>query len=77
MAVAPDEMASLAHRKPRLNRRRTAGDVVTQFVLPLVALSLLGFAGWYVWRNRVVVQTPPPPIEPARSPFAEIGRAHV
>jgi multidrug efflux pump subunit AcrA (membrane-fusion protein) len=43
---------------------------VTQFVLPLIALSLLGFAGWYVWRNRVIVQTPPPPIEPARSPFA-------
>lgn len=70
MAVAPNDIASPAQRKPRLNRRRTVGDFVTQFVLPLVALSLLGFAGWYVWRNRVIVQTPPPPIEPARSPFA-------
>jgi HlyD family secretion protein len=70
MAVAPHDIASAAQRKPRLNRRRTFGDFVTQFVLPLIALSLLGFAGWYVWRNRVVVQTPPPPIEPARSPFA-------
>jgi HlyD family secretion protein len=70
MAVAPNDIASAAQRKPRLNRRRTVGDFVTQFVLPLIALSLLGFAGWYVWRNRVIVQTPPPPIEPARSPFA-------
>jgi HlyD family secretion protein len=70
MAVAPNDIASPAHQKPRLNRRRTVGDFVTQFVLPLIALSLLGFAGWYVWRNRVIVQTPPPPIEPARSPFA-------
>jgi multidrug efflux pump subunit AcrA (membrane-fusion protein) len=70
MAVAPNDMATPAQRKPRLNRRRTVGDFVTQFVLPLIALSLLGFAGWYVWRNRVIVQTPPPPIEPARSPFA-------
>jgi HlyD family secretion protein len=70
MAVAPNDIASPAQRKPRLNRRRTVGDFVTQFVLPLIALSLLGFAGWYVWRNRVIVQTPPPPIEPARSPFA-------
>ncbi len=70
MAVAPNDIASTAQRKPRLNRRRTVGDFVTQFVLPLIALSLLGFAGWYVWRNRVIVQTPPPPIEPARSPFA-------
>jgi len=70
MAVAPNDMAPPAQRKPRLNRRRTVGDFVTQFVLPLIALSLLGFAGWYVWRNRVIVQTPPPPIEPARSPFA-------
>ncbi|MFO0423628.1 MAG: HlyD family secretion protein, partial [Planctomycetia bacterium] len=70
MAVAPNDIAPPARGQPRLNRRRTVGDVLTQFVLPLVALSLLGFAGWYVWRNRVVVQTPPPPIEPARSPFA-------
>ncbi len=70
MAVAPNEIAPPARGTPRLNRRRSVGDFVTQFVLPLVALSLLGFAGWYVWRNRVIVQTPPPPIEPARSPFA-------
>jgi multidrug resistance efflux pump len=70
MPKVPEDVAPPARRPPRLHRRRTAGDFATQFVLPLIALSLLGFAGWYVWRNRVVVHEPPPPTEPARSPFA-------
>lgn len=70
MAVAPNDVTSPARGTPRLNRRRTVGDVLTQFVLPLIALALLGFAGLYVWQTRVVAHAPPPPIEPARSPFA-------
>ena len=55
----------------RLKRPRTFADMLTQFGLPAVALGLLAFASWYVWDQRVVATTPPPPIEPARSPFAE------
>jgi HlyD family secretion protein len=55
----------------RITRRRTVGDVLTQFFLPLVAVGLLGFAGWYVWKTRVVALDPPPPIEPAHSPFLD------
>lgn len=55
----------------RMKRRRTVGDLITQFVLPVVALSLLAFAGWYVWSTRRVPRDPPPPIQPARSPFAD------
>ena len=50
-------------------RRRTAGDVFVQFVLPAVAAGLLGFAGWYVWTTRPVTRNPPPPIAPATSPY--------
>ncbi len=70
MAVAPSDTPTASGPGRRLNRRRGAGDYLTQFGLPLVALGLLGFAGWYVWSNRVVAKTPPPPIEPARSPFS-------
>lgn len=55
----------------RLKRPRTFADMLTQFGLPAVALGLLAFASWYVWGQRVVATTPPPPIEPARSPFAD------
>lgn len=55
----------------RLTRRRTAADVVTQLILPLIALGLLGFAGWYVWTTRPIVGNPAPPIAPAHSPFAD------
>ena len=55
----------------RLKRPRTFADMLTQFGLPAVALGLLAFASWYVWDQRVVATTPPPPIEPARSPFAD------
>jgi len=55
----------------RLTRRRSVAEVLTQFVLPVVGLALLGFAGWYVARTRPVLNNPPPPIEPARSPYAD------
>jgi multidrug efflux pump subunit AcrA (membrane-fusion protein) len=55
----------------RLTRRRTGADLLTQFALPVVALSLLAFAGWYVWSTRRVPRNPPPPIQPARSPFPD------
>jgi HlyD family secretion protein len=55
----------------RVTRHRGFGDIVVQYILPLTALLLLGFAGRYVWRSRMVDRTPPPPIEPAQSPFAD------
>jgi HlyD family secretion protein len=58
------------HRR-RTARRRTVGDLVVQFLLPAAALALLGFAGWYVWNTRPVAGHPPPPIAPARNPFAD------
>ena len=54
----------------RLERRRTIGDLLTQWLLPLVALGLLGFAGWFVWRSRPVTGNPPPPVAPAVNPYA-------
>jgi multidrug resistance efflux pump len=54
----------------RGERPRTIADVLTQAVLPLAAVVMLGFAGWYVAQTRPVVRNPPPPIQPARSPYA-------
>jgi HlyD family secretion protein len=54
----------------RLTRPRGIGDLLTQFLLPLVAIGLLAFAGWYVWQTRPVVRDPKPPIAPATSPYA-------
>jgi len=55
----------------RLDRPRTLGDVVTQWILPVVSLALLGFAGWFVWSTRPVTRTPAPPIAPAQNPYAD------
>jgi HlyD family secretion protein len=63
--------ATAAPRARRLSRRRTLGDLLAQIALPVLAVAFLGFAGSYVWKHRVVAVTPPPPIEPARSPFPE------
>ena len=32
---------------------------------------MLGFASWYVWNTRPLTGSPPPPILPARSPYAD------
>lgn len=69
MAVVPDDARPVPRR--RLERRRTVADVLTQGVLPLVAIGLLAFAGWFVWKTRMVSRMPPPPIRPASSPFAD------
>lgn len=45
-------------------------DRLTQYGLPAIACGLLVFASWYVWGQRIVTTTPPPPIEPAHSPFS-------
>ena len=55
----------------RLERRRTVGDVVTQWIMPLVSAGLLGFAAWFVWSTRPITHDPPPPIAPATSPYAD------
>lgn len=69
--VLPDVSPAAPPAPRRLKRRRTVADFVTQVVLPLVALGLLGFAGWFVWKNRVVVGNPSPPIAPASNPFPD------
>lgn len=72
MAIVPaDPTAAPSPARRRVNRRRSVADVVTQAVLPAMALGLLAFAGWFVWKTRMVSRMPPPPIQPARSPFAD------
>ena len=66
----PDASSASAKSVRRLERRRTAGEAVAQVVLPLVSLGLLAFAGWFVWKNRVVLGHPSPPVAPATNPFA-------
>ncbi len=55
----------------RLVRRRTFGDLITQWFLPALAIGLLAFAGWFVWRSRPVTANPAPPIAPAVNPYAD------
>jgi multidrug efflux pump subunit AcrA (membrane-fusion protein) len=74
MVSAPSDMSNTppgASRLRSLDRSRSIADVLTQFALPLIGLSLLGFAGWFVMRTRPVLSSPPPPIQPARSPYAD------
>ncbi len=72
MSTASRESAAVTVASPprRLDRGRTVGDLVTQWLLPLIAIGLLGFAGWFVWRTRPVTGDPPPPIAPAVNPYA-------
>lgn len=75
MATAPSDIPApappvAAPPRRRGERRRTIGDVFTQVALPLAAVAMLAFAGWYVAKTRPVVRNPPPPIQPARSPYA-------
>ena len=62
--------APAAPPRRRTERRRTIADILTQYLLPLVAMAMLGFAFWYVAKTRPVTRNPPPPIMPARSPYA-------
>jgi multidrug efflux pump subunit AcrA (membrane-fusion protein) len=55
----------------RLARRRTFADLVTQWLLPAVALGLLAFAGWFVWKSRPQTANPTPPVAPAVNPYAD------
>lgn len=55
----------------RLDRRRTLGDVLTQWALPLLALGLLAFAARFVWQTRPRTSDPAPPVAPAVNPFAD------
>ena len=72
MSTIPHDMQAERQAAPprRLERRRTVGDLLTQWLLPLVALGLLGFAGWFVWGTRPVTGDPAPPIAPAVNPYA-------
>ena len=54
----------------RLERPRSIADLATQIALPLAALALAAFAGWFVWNSRRVEHSPAPPAMPPRSPFA-------
>lgn len=54
----------------RLERPRSFADLATQIGLPLAALTLAAFAGWFVWTTRRMEPSPPPPAKPPRSPFA-------
>lgn len=72
MSIAPPgATAAPGTTRRRINRRRTVADVITQVVLPLVAVGLLAFAMWFVWKTRMLTTNPPPPIQPARSPYAD------
>ncbi len=57
----------------RVSKRRdfSGASMIVKYVLPLVALALLVFAVQYVIKSRPVEQEVPPPIQPARSPFAK------
>jgi HlyD family secretion protein len=69
--VARSPEASAAPPRRRTQRRRTIADILTQYVLPLAAMAMLGFALWYVAKTRPITNNPPPPIMPARSPYAD------
>ncbi len=71
-----DSLAHTAESAPpapiqhRLERPRSIADLATQIALPLVAVALAAFAGWFVWSTRRVEHSPAPPAMPPRSPFA-------
>jgi len=68
--TSADRTAAPAPPRRRAERRRTLADILTQYLLPLVAMAMLGFALWYVAKTKPVTRNPPPPIMPARSPYA-------
>ena len=66
----PTPAPTAAPLRRRVERPRSFADFLTQVALPVSAMAMLGFAGWYVWKTRPVIGDPPPPIAPARSPYA-------
>ena len=66
----PTPAPTAAPLRRRVERPRSFADFLTQVALPVSALAMLGFAVWYVWKTRPVMGDPPPPIAPARSPYA-------
>ncbi len=44
---------------------------ISKFFLPLLAATLLGFAIYHVVRTQQTLPKPPPPLEPARTPFGD------
>lgn len=70
MASAQPDVSIAPDAPRRLNRRSTFRDLLMQIGLPILALGMLGFSGWFVWRTKPVNRNPPPPIAPARSPYA-------
>ena len=75
MATTQAESRPVAAAPPaarqRVDRPRSAGEFVVQWMLPALALGLTAFAGWYVWNTKPVIRDPAPPILPARSPYAD------
>jgi len=74
MATISSELDADRPARPparRLERRRTFADLVTQWLLPLLALGLLGFAVWFVWTSRPRTTDPAPPVAPAVNPYAD------
>jgi HlyD family secretion protein len=70
MATAQTDVSIAPNAPRRLNRRSTFRDLLMQIGLPILALGMLGFSGWFVWKTKPVNRNPPPPIAPARSPYA-------
>jgi len=56
-------------RRGPLERPRSPADLLTQALLPLLALGMACFAGWYVWKTRPVEHAVPPPADAPRSPY--------
>src|SRR5947209_9833485 len=45
--------------------------IVSRYFLPVLALGMLGFAVYHVVKAQQAPPNPPPPVEPARSPFGK------
>lgn len=70
-ADPPEPVTDRPAPRRRLDRRRTLGDLLTQWSLPLLALGLLAFAVRFVWQTRPRTSDPPPPVPPAVNPFSD------
>src|SRR5262249_39691497 len=53
-----------------LSRKRwTMKSTLGKFFLPILAVGMLAFAVFHVVRAQQTTPKPPPPVEPARTPF--------